>query len=298
MRYIFVINGREDKAFIQNEITAQLQDFKGEVDYDIYITKAPRDATRHVSLYCDLHKGLEVCFIACGGDGTVNEVATGLVGADEFKSMAIMAYGTGNDFIKYYEGRDFKSLARLFAGERRRVDILRINNSFSLNVCYFGFDSIVAASANRLNEKGRKAPYKAGLMAAVLRGRFNHIKVTADGKPLNKEEMLLCTMANGRFVGGEFLCAPRSANDDGLIDICLIRPMPLMTFFQMLPVYTRGEHLDDPKFAKYITCCQAKTAAIESRHQIEVCLDGEMIADKTFNVRIIPEAISLVIPAE
>ena len=41
MRYIFVINGREDKAFIQNEITAQLQDFKGEVDYDIYITKAP-----------------------------------------------------------------------------------------------------------------------------------------------------------------------------------------------------------------------------------------------------------------
>lgn len=298
MRYIFVINGREDKAFIQNEITAQLQDFKGEVDYDIYITKAPRDATRHVSLYCDLHKGLEVCFIACGGDGTVNEVATGLVGADEFKSMAIMAYGTGNDFIKYYGGRDFRSIAKIFAGEKQRIDIIRINNSFSINVCNFGFDAIVASTANKVSEKGRKDPYKAGVVAAIMRGRFNHIKVTADGSPLNKEEMLLCTMANGRFVGGEYLCAPRSENNDGLIDICLIKPMSLMTFLQLLPVYTRGEHLDDPKFAKYISYCRAKTATIESRHQIEVCLDGEMIADKTFNVRIIPEAISLVIPAE
>ena len=102
MKYIFIVNGRADKAPYRKQIIEQIEQCTHGLNYEIYETEGMGDATRYTHVYCDLHPAEEVCFVACGGDGTINEVASGIAGF-EHKSMAIIAIGgSGNDFIKYY----------------------------------------------------------------------------------------------------------------------------------------------------------------------------------------------------
>ena len=137
MHYIFVINGRPDKDFIVEEVNRQIAQVGKGLDYEIYRTMGVGDGTRFVHIWCDLHPNKECCFVACGGSGTVNEVASGLVGFSK-KYLGILAYGLTNDFNKCYPDRDFTSLRKLLAGEPRAVDIIRVNDSYALHVINIG----------------------------------------------------------------------------------------------------------------------------------------------------------------
>ncbi len=106
MHYIFVINGREDKRWIADEVDRQIRQLGSSLDYEIYTTSGAGDGTRFTRIYCDLHPNARVCFVACGGTGTLNEVASGLAGF-KGKSLALLAFGTTNDFTKNFPDRDF-----------------------------------------------------------------------------------------------------------------------------------------------------------------------------------------------
>ncbi len=295
MKYCFVINGRKDKEFIHQELRRQI-DAVGRIDYFVFHTSYQKDATRFVKNYCQNHPEDEVCFVACGGDGTINEVANALVGF-EHKYLAVMAYGSGNDFIKYYPDRDFRSVKALLEGTVSRIDALKIGDKYSVNVCNFGFDSHVCSVANRLSAKGAWWPYRRGILWAVFHGMRNPIRVTADGELLNKKKhILLCTLANCHYVGGEYFCAPRARNDDGLIDLCLVHPISIFRFLSVLPYYVKGTHLDEPKFRKFLEYRQVKHVEIDAPKGMEICLDGELYPGKHFEVDIIEKAIPFIIP--
>lgn len=301
MKYILIINGREDKKPMRDIIDRQVMEFKSQPcnqNYDIetYVTTGEGDATRYVRVYSDLHPLDHVCFIACGGDGTINEVASGMVGFQN-KMLAILDYGTGNDFVKYYAGRDFKNLSTIFQSESKLIDIMKINDNYSINVCDFGFDSVVGSTANILASKGVKNPFQWGIVKAIFSGRFNRISVTADGEKLGRHRLLLCTLANNSYVGSGFFCAPHAKNDDGLIEVCFVRPMSLLRFLFTMPIYREGKHLDDKKNRKFIYR-QAKHVEVDSKSLVELCLDGEMLPGTHFDITILPKAIRLVIPNE
>lgn len=298
MLYIFVVNGRADKrSLIDAELEKQLAgtSFK----YDIYHTTGVGDGIRYVRIYCDLHPEDEVCFIACGGSGTVNEVASGIVGSRN-KSMAIMAFGGTNDFIKYYPGRNFQSLADILNGETVQVDIIRANDNYSLNVINLGFDAMVAYQANSLIIDGMEpnAAYRKSVVRSILGHRVNHIRVEADGQMLNRRTLLLCNMANGRWCGGQFLCAPRAVVDDGLIDVCMLKTCSLISFLRILGPYEKGEHLDNRFCLRHLKYCRATHIRLSSKNLIYLCLDGETTASTQFDIDILPKAINLVLPPE
>ena len=298
MKYIFVVNGREDKAYIREEVQKQINALRSSINYEIYATIGSGDAARYVKVFCDLHPKDVVTFVACGGDGIVNEVSSGLVGYQDTKSLAVLAIGgTGNDFVKYFKGYDFTNVNNMIHGSTKPIDIIRVNDNYSINVCNFGFDSVVCNTANALIAQGKKDPYKKGVVAAVLIGRYNRINVVADGEKLGGRRMLLCTLANGCSVGGEFLCAPRAVIDDGLIDVCYVKPISLAKFLKILPFYTKGEHLDNPKFENCIIYRRAKHVEVTSNDLIELCLDGEMLPGTKFVIDILPKAINFILPA-
>ena len=108
MHYIFIINARSDKAAIAADVERQIQESKLGLDYEIYLTRGIGDGTRFVKIYCDLHPNAKVCFVACGGTGTLNEVVSGMVGSHD-KQLALLAYGSTNDFTKCFPDRDFTS---------------------------------------------------------------------------------------------------------------------------------------------------------------------------------------------
>ena len=297
MYYCFIINAEPSKAGNADRIQADINNLEQPIEYEIYRTTSEKSATEFVREYCEAHKEQETCFVACGGDGTINEVATGMIGAPN-KHLAVLACGSGNDFVKYYEGKDFLSVSNLVNGTPHKIDILKVGQDrYSINVCNFGFDSVVASAANRLSRKGWSNPYRWGIVKAIFCGRFNPIQVKADGELLNQgKRMLLCTLGNNNHVGGEFFCSPRAKNDDGLIEVGYCKTTTLLGFLGLLKIYAIGNHLDDPKASKHFIYRQSKTVDVHCDKEIELCLDGEMLPGNDFHIEIIPSAISFIIP--
>lgn len=298
MEYIFIVNGRKDKASIRTEVERQLNVVEVIPSYEIYVTKGPVDATQYVFGQCVDRPDDEICFVACGGDGTLNEVAGGIMkaGSPEGKKLAVFAKGSANDFVKYYKGKDFHSVEALFNATEHKIDILKTGDRYSINVINFGFDSIVGRAGNKFAAKGWKNPYRYGIVAAVFTGRFNRINVVADGVKVGGKRMLLCTLANNHYVGGDFFCAPRARNDDGFMDVCLMKTTSLLSFLQSLPVYVAGRHLDDPKHSKKFIYRPARHVEVSAKHSIDLCLDGEMVSGEHFEIDAIPGAINFMVP--
>ena len=307
MRYIYIVNGRADKAAQYGEFYDQLKQIPHL--YEVYTTLGEGDATRYVRLYCDLHPEEEVCFVACGGNGIINGVASGLVGyavsgeeaarLSANKTMAILYFGGATqDFIINFPGRDFRSVRDMLDGTVTPTDIIKVNDSFCLNVCNLGFNSKVASRANELVAEGKSAhqAYTRGVINAFLTSRFNRIKVTVDGERIARGRMVLCTIANGRRVGGEFNCAPDAKVDDGLIDVCYFRAMSLMRLLALFPLYRSGQHIGSRAGGKKVLYRQAREVTISSKDLIDIYIDGEQLPGSQFHLKILPGALPLRLP--
>lgn len=300
MKHLIIINrssgGENTKANLSEEILAN---FKG-LDYEVYLTTGPREVIPYLRNYFKKETKETVRVYACGGDGTVHEVVNGLVGIPNAE-LAILAVGTGNDFVKIYGGENkFQNFKTLINGKTQLIDLSKIEGEkliepwYSINVINFGFDAIVGAVGNKYKEMGKDKPYDKAFKVAVLKGRYNKIKVFADDMPLNHRHMLLCTISQGQYVGARFKCAPKSSNTDGLMDVCLIKCMSFPHFGMIVNTYTEGRLLDKPH--PYVSYAQAKQVKILAPKDIDICIDGEMIKGKTFTVSVVPKAIKLVIP--
>jgi len=307
MKYIYIINGRADKASQYSDFIAQLKEVPH--TYEVYTTLGEGDATRYVRLYCDLHPDEEVCFVACGGNGIINGVASGLMGYLEYNSefriqnskfsMAILYFaGATEDFIINYPGRNFRSVKEMLAGTVTPTDIIKVNDSYCLNVINLGFNSRVASRANELVAKGKSAheAYIRGVINAFLTSRFNRIRVTVDGERIARGLMVLCTIANGRRVGGEFNCAPTAKTDDGLIDVCYFRAMSLVRLLMLFPLYRSGQHIGSRPGRGKVLYRQAREVVVSSRDIIDIYLDGELLPGSHFEMKILPRALPLRLP--
>jgi len=306
MKYIYIINGRADKAPQYNEFFEQLKEVPH--TYEVYTTLGEGDATRYVRLYCDLHPEEEVCFVACSGNGIINGVASGLMGYLETLnaqpstfnfSMAILYFaGATEDFIINFPDRNFRSVKKMLAGTVNPIDIIKVNDSYCLNVCNMGFNSRVASRANELVAQGKSAhqAYIRGVINAFLTSRFNRIRVTVDGERIARGLMVLCTVANGCRVGGEFNCAPNAKVDDGLIDVCYFRAMSLLRLLMLFPLYRSGQHIGSRPGRGKVLYRQAREVVVSSRDIIDVYLDGELLPGSRFEMKILPEALPLRLP--
>lgn len=298
MLFIFVINGRPNYLNrVRTDIERQLAE--NPVEHMIYVTKGQGDAIRFVRLYCDLHEKDEVCFVACGGSGTLNEVASGIVGF-KHKSLAFLAFGATNDFCKSFPGLDFTSFRKILDGTRRKIDIIRAGDNYAINVANAGFDAMATKEGNTFiaaGMDGAKA-YRKGVMSSLIGSRMNRIQVIADGKKLNGKWMLLVTFGNGQWYGGQFHCSPNALTDDGLMDICLFKCMTLLEFFIILRKYTIGKHLTDPFCQKRLVYCKASRAELKSDNLIYLALDGEVVAASRFDIEVIPSEIDFIFPGE
>lgn len=297
MKHIFVVNPAAGTADSTESIRDTLAAYDGKLEYEIYVTSGEKDATAFVK--SRVAEGGELRFYACGGDGTVNEVASGLVGAEN-ASLAVYPVGSGNDFIKYYGTRDdFLDLDGLIEGEEEAIDVIRVGDRYSVNVCNFGFDTTVARTMIAVKHKkiiGGKRAYVTGVVTAVIKAMKNKCEVYADGEKLNEEKLLLCTVANGKYVGGAFCCAPRSVNDDGFLEVCLVKPISRFKFIKILPVYTDGKHLDDERFRDDIIYRRAKKVEVVAPEGFCISLDGEIVENNRFTAEVVEKAIRFIVP--
>ncbi|MBR2702415.1 MAG: hypothetical protein IKE77_10060, partial [Erysipelotrichaceae bacterium] len=228
MKHIFIINPAAGKADSTNEIVGQLTKIR-DLDYQVYITRVPKDATEYIKTVCSENPDTEYRFYACGGDGTINEVANGVMGFEN-ASMTAVPVGSGNDYVKYFGGREkFLNLEKLVNGEEIMVDVLKVRDHYALNAVHFGFDTVVLKTMIAVKRKpiiGGKNAYYTGVIKGLFSGLNNRCRITADGEAMNDGNYMLCTVCNGTHVGGSFKSAPRSVIDDGYAEVCCFSVVP------------------------------------------------------------------------
>lgn len=295
MRYIFIFNGRPDKAFAIEEVNKQLKEIKLEAEQ--YVTTAIGDATRYVNIFCDLNPKEEVCFVACGGAGLTLEVVSALVGREN-KYFSILSYGGTNDFIKIFPGHKFQSLEALLNGQLLETDIIRINDNYALNCVSIGMDALACALAQMHSMHGESDPYNKGIRSAFLFHRHHRLKIKVDGKPIPFRYIQNGQLSNGRYTGGEFHCAPNARIDDGLIDVCIFRIMPALAFIRILKYFRKGEHLTNRFCRKFIYSAKARHIEIRSKDLIYIGNDGEYFAASAIDVDILDKAVKFILPGK
>jgi len=303
MKHIFIVNPAAGPRSAVDELKLKLIEIGVIDNVEIYVTKTPHDATEYVRSRLEAEPDETLRFYACGGDGTLHEVAAGAVGYDNAE-ITCYPSGSGNDYIKCF-GLDkdaFLDIKTLMESPAEPVDMMSIGENYSINVCNFGFECIVADTMAKVRRKkliGGKNAYTTGIVKAIFTGMRNKCKVYADGELLNpKGSMLLCTVANGQYVGGAYKCAPRSENNDGWLEVCFVKPITIFRFLSLIGDYKNGTHLV-PKYEKIITYRRAKKVeVVTGKDDFAICIDGEIERSKNYTVEILPGTVKFVAPVK
>jgi YegS/Rv2252/BmrU family lipid kinase len=165
--------------------------------------------------------------LAVGGDGTVNEVAWGLLGTTV--TLGLVPVGSGNGLARTLgiPLRPDRALASLEAAVARGMDVGLVNGRPFLNVAGAGFDAEVGAAFHRNGARGGRR----GVLTYVRLG-FSKLTYQAEewllsmGEERFEGRALLVAFVNGRQYGGGAFIAPRARLDDGLLDIVVIEDAP------------------------------------------------------------------------
>lgn len=288
MFYAFIVNPAAGSGFALTAMQKLETVLRGKnIEYRIYRTERPGHGTEIAS---ELSSDKDVlAVVSVGGDGTAGEVAAGLTGTG--KPMGIIPAGTGNDFIKSVNipNDPDKAMEILLTGKQDRIDTGVVNDHFFLNVCGTGFDVTVLDYAEAEKKKHRGlTPYLLGLIKAIFHYRSVRLNLIADGE---KEEgqFLVCSVANGRFIGGGIPICPKADIGDGLLDLVLIRDVHRW----QIPFYLPGLMLSrDLKFR--ITRHRRVSEVIVEGKELRINIDGDIISMSRADFRINPGSLILI----
>jgi len=209
--------------------------------------------------------------IAVGGDGTSFEVACGLMNTGV--PLGIIPAGTGNDFIKTVgiPKKPMAALEYILSHTPRPVDVGGLNERLFLNVCGTGFDVTVLDYTLAAKKYCRGIlPYLIGLVRGIAHYKPVRVRFSADGKT-EERDVLICSVANGRYFGGGIPICPDAAADDGMLDLVVVENKPRWMIPFYLPSLLMGRVLKFP----FTTHRRCKTVEIVSTG-MRLNADGEV----------------------
>jgi len=295
MKHVFIINprsGKKDQTARIYEMADRLREKHG-LDCTCMLTDRPGGATDMARALAE--SGEEMRIYACGGDGTVHEVANGIAGFPNV-AMSCIPIGTGNDFLKNF-GEDmakFEDAENLWDGEVQQLDLIDCNGRLCVTIACNGIDARVAEDVHRYGKSPVLSGMGSYIASVVVNFLFSSISrkwtVQIDGGEPVTEEFALVSLCNGRYYGGGFFPAPEARMDDGVLHAVVIRKVTRPEFIRLIGPYSKGEHKKLPP--RLIRVLPAKEIRITADQDIVACLDGECfhyrevvmhLADKKLN---------------
>lgn len=260
-----------------------------------YVTKSPGDAAAFVKSCLENTKE-DINFKVCGGDGTVNEVVSGIMASGSRNGyLSVIPTGTGNDLVRSLEsGADVTD-----------IDVLTVSGRYAVNAVNTGFDLEVVQKAAQYKKKpliSGSLAYILGVVSALC-GRFGkHVQIDYTDKDGNtgsfNGECLLAVAANGAFYGGGFKASPAAELSDGLIDLMIVKKISRLQFISLVSVYKKGMHINkntcapEDKFKDIIIFKKCRQVAISGIK--EICADGEVFETSGVKVGVLPRALKVI----
>lgn len=298
MKHCFVLNpiaGKNRAALQLRPMIESLFESRPE-EFEIHVTTDVGEATEYTK---KVTAEGEVRVYACGGDGTVLEVVNGIIEAPHAE-LACVPCGSGNDFLRFFPDHErFRDLSAQVCGKAQRMDLIKCNDMYSLNICSMGLDANVAD--RMVNYK--RLPLVSGSMAynlALARTFFGRLSQklhvvmeTENGTVEREDNYLFALAANGQYYGGGYHGSPLSSPDDGVLDFILIKDISHLKVLTILGKYKNGQHLD-------LSCCESFRGTkmhVLADSPAVVTADGECFKTTDVTFEILPQAISFVRPA-
>lgn len=257
-----------------------------------FATKGKNDAMSETIKTCGEDWDI---LIACGGDGTINEVATGIIKGGRKIPVAILATGTVNDFATSMElpigTREFCDM--IIKGKTIDVDLGKANNKYFVNVLAGGMITNVAHQVpiEMKTLFGRTAYYIAGIRE-VPKQMLNpfHIKIESEEYTC-EDEVILFLVTNTASIGGFKGLAPQAQVEDGLLDCIIIKKVEI---FDVIPVFVnllKGDITAHPNVKHFKT----KKIRIESKETMQFDMDGEYGGELPISLEVIPSSFRIFI---
>ena len=295
MRHIFIINpaaGSRDRTQDYSVAIHELCHAR-DLDYRIEVSAAPGDCARIAREAA--RTGEEVRLYACGGDGTLNEVAAGAAGFPN-ASVTVFSGGSGNDFVKLFsDPKAFFDLERLLDPEEATFDLIDCNGDISLNICSVGLDARIGtdvAAYKRLPFLHGFKAYAASTVVNVIRGISEHYIVEVDGETVDGEFTFVCA-CNGRFYGGGFNPVPEADPSDGLLDVLLVEKVTRRQVPGLIGKYKNGRYRELPHIVRHIRTDRVR---IRCDKATPVNLDGELRTAQVVDLRVSEKKIRFFYP--
>lgn len=277
MKHIFIVNpisgkGKTLKAVDRIKKVCEEEN----LDYEIYFTEYPKDATKIARKY----RFTKNIIYSVGGDGTLNEVLNGIVGTKNL--LGVIPAGSGNDF--------YKTLSKIDE-EYPVIDIGKVNDRYFINIISIGIDAEVANNVSLM--KKRKVPtnqiYNASLIYTFFKYKYKDIELSIDEKEQKKGKCTILTICNGQVYGGGYKIAPRAKLTDGYFDVYYVEKVSKFHLPSLINMLKRGIHERHNKVHK----SQATKIKFKCDKELVCNIDGEIMTAKKFNVKIIPNAITI-----
>lgn len=262
--------------------------------------------------------------IAAGGDGTVNEVANGLVNTDA--ALGVLPMGTTNSWalqmgipalnpmlpgtqaakllagleehmtrplpVSYYRKVLLGAARVLIEGQTVAVDVGEVSGRYFLISAGVGLEAEIVQSIS-LKEKRALGSWAYVLTAIEEAYRYvgTDVSLDLDGNILHLNTPLI-VISNIQLYGGMVAIGPRACVNDAKLDVCIFKGEGFFTFVQHALKVLSHRHLQDPKVEYY----QCQRIAIESARPLPVHVDGDPFTSTPITVRAVPSSLKVIVP--
>ena len=274
------------KQKLVEELTLKHLDLSS-FDYKIIYTTAPKHAT-------DIAKQAALdnynIVVAVGGDGSVNEVAKGLIGTET--AMALLPTGSGNGLARHLDiPLDLvKAIDLINKGKETTIDSINFNDETFVNVAGIGFDAHIGWEFAKYGKRGFSSYIKL-VLRELSSYKAKEYELTIDGKTHYKKSFLI-SFANGSQWGNNACIAPSANVSDGIMDIAILDSI---NWFNGISI---GYKLFNKKLhhSRHLEIIKAQEVSVKQSETI-AHIDGEPIEiGNTILIKVNPLSLKVVIP--
>ena len=228
--------------------------------------------------------------IACGGDGTVNEVINGIAGSET--ALGIVPLGTANDFagmLGLNQGMDHTG-AVIRRGRAKKIDLVRVNQDrFFCGTACLGFDAEAASFARSM----KLDPFSMNVLGSLVKF-FSYeprtVELRFDGQRFFGD-VFLVAFGNLKSFDGDLQETPEAPFDDALLDIYLVRQMPKRKLLSIFPSLSKGAHVDQEGIERH----QTKAVFVQSVGHADLYADGDFVAATPVRLEVVPDSLKVIV---
>lgn len=307
MKTVFIVNPKAGQKKANETFVSEILKTAEKLGIEVEVIKTTcvGDGMRIAKECCKKYGAVRL--IACGGDGTLNEVVNGAIDFPDAE-IGALPMGTGNDFCRNFQNEGAFTIENVLLGTAQKCDLIRfdtevekkVRTRYCVNMFNIGFDCEVADLTGTIKQKpliSGAFAYFISIFIALIQKKGVNLKLSLDGEEVHSGPLLLSAISNGVCCGGGIRSNPLGSVQDGVIEINIIKNVTRTRLLTLLGSYMNGTFIHKKGIDRFIASKTCKTIDLEPLSEgLRLSVDGEIIDGGPTKFSVVPKAFSFIVP--